>query len=90
MAEAKPRKARAGRKASSKPAADQSPTTTGLNETPALSIQQASELGSPNDGPIEEEIRRRAYELYLQRGGGEGNDLSDWLEAERLVRNSRA
>jgi hypothetical protein len=37
----------------------------------------------------EHEIRLRAYELYLSRGGADGDDLSDWLEAERLVRNSR-
>jgi hypothetical protein len=30
-----------------------------------------------------EDIARRAYELYLQRGGGQGYDLDDWLQAER-------
>lgn len=30
----------------------------------------------------EEEIRRRAYELYEARGRGDGHDLEDWLEAE--------
>lgn len=30
-----------------------------------------------------EQIRERAYELYLARGGQEGNDVSDWLDAER-------
>ena len=31
----------------------------------------------------EEEIRNRAYEIYLQRGGQPGYDLEDWLQAER-------
>jgi len=31
----------------------------------------------------EEEIRNRAYEIYLQRGGQPGNELEDWLQAER-------
>ncbi len=31
----------------------------------------------------EEEIKRRAYELYLERGEEPGRDLEDWLEAER-------
>ena len=51
---------------------------------------------------LEEEIRRRAYELYLQRratagtdnvnvnvngnGDGDGNENTDWLMAEREIR----
>jgi Protein of unknown function (DUF2934) len=31
----------------------------------------------------EEEIRRRAYELYLERGQLESRELDDWLRAER-------
>jgi Protein of unknown function (DUF2934) len=29
------------------------------------------------------EIAARAYELYLARGGMSGNDIGDWLQAER-------
>ena len=39
---------------------------------------------------LEEEIRRRAYELYLQRataGGESGNEDQDWLIAEREIRS---
>ena len=31
----------------------------------------------------EQEIRIRAYEIYLQRGGQPGYELEDWLQAER-------
>lgn len=31
----------------------------------------------------EQEIRNRAYELYLRRGGQPGDELEDWLQAER-------
>jgi len=31
----------------------------------------------------EQEIRIRAYEIYLQRGEQAGNELEDWLQAER-------
>jgi hypothetical protein len=30
-----------------------------------------------------EEIRRRAYEIYLERGGQPGGEIDDWLQAER-------
>ena len=33
-----------------------------------------------------EQITRRAYELYEQRGGEPGHEQEDWLEAERQVR----
>ena len=33
--------------------------------------------------PTHEEIELRAYQKYVQRGGGHGRDVEDWLEAER-------
>jgi hypothetical protein len=36
--------------------------------------------------PPRDEVARRAYELFLQRGGSSGRDVEDWLEAERQVR----
>jgi hypothetical protein len=35
---------------------------------------------------LDDEIRRRAYELYLQRGSGSGCEAEDWIAAEREVR----
>jgi hypothetical protein len=35
--------------------------------------------------PTQEEIAVRAYHLYLERGGIPGNELEDWIEAERQV-----
>ena len=35
------------------------------------------------DSPRLEEIRIRAYEIYMERGGQPGYDLDDWLQAER-------
>ena len=34
-------------------------------------------------GPSLEEIRLRAYEIYIERGGTDGRDLDDWLQAEK-------
>jgi hypothetical protein len=36
-----------------------------------------------------DELARRAYELYLARGGEDGRDLDDWLTAERELAESR-
>ena len=29
-----------------------------------------------------DEVARRAYEIFLARGGEQGRDLDDWLQAE--------
>lgn len=34
---------------------------------------------------LEEEIRRRAFELYTQRGATSGSETDDWLVAEREI-----
>lgn len=53
-------------------------------ESQAISAPQ---LGSVNtsggDSQRLEEIRIRAYEIYIERGGQPGYDLDDWLQAER-------
>ncbi|HEY6904444.1 MAG TPA: DUF2934 domain-containing protein [Candidatus Acidoferrales bacterium] len=37
-------------------------------------------------GPSFEEIQRRAYELYVERGCVQGCDQDNWLEAERELK----
>ena len=34
---------------------------------------------------LEEEIRRRAFEIYVEHGREDGHDLDDWLEAESEI-----
>ena len=31
-------------------------------------------------------IRKKAYELYEKRGKKSGQDMNNWLEAERLIK----
>jgi len=33
--------------------------------------------------PTSEEIRQRAFEIYIERGRIHGSDLDDWMRAER-------
>jgi hypothetical protein len=46
----------------------------------------ASSPVSPTPIDLDDQIRRRAYELYEQRGGTPGSDHEDWLRAESEVR----
>ena len=38
----------------------------------------------------DEEIRERAYQIYLDRGCEDGQDLEDWLEARRALEQEQA
>jgi hypothetical protein len=35
------------------------------------------------DGPTPDEIRQRAFDIHIERGGIYGCDFDDWLQAER-------
>jgi len=41
-------------------------------------------------GELQEQIRRRAYELYEQRGRDDGHETDDWLQAESEVNQQKA
>jgi len=52
-----------------------------LNATPTAPVKQ-----SPvRTLPLHDRIRRRAYEIYLQRGQEKGSDIEDWLQAEAEI-----
>ena len=51
-----------------------------------LDEQEERQIGLNKAGvvrPTDEQIARRAYELYLNRGQISGHELEDWLQAER-------
>jgi hypothetical protein len=35
---------------------------------------------------VKEQIARKAYELFEQRGREAGHEVDDWLEAERMIK----
>ena len=40
-------------------------------------------LASPKHRDLRAEVEKRAYEIWLNEGGGHGRDLDHWLRAER-------
>ena len=42
-----------------------------------------------SDPAKQEEIARRAYEIFQSRGSDHGRDFEDWLQAEREVSERR-
>ena len=65
-------------------------TATRKRTAPAAAAKKSATLAvqaASRTHPTREEIARRAYELYLARGGREGSAIDDWLEAERQLAN---
>jgi len=61
-------------------------------ENEDLELVPSGEAGArPENVPGVEEIRLRAYQKYIERGGTDGQDLDDWLLAEQeLVETFKA
>jgi hypothetical protein len=49
------------------------------------SVETKPRLAHESDSeslPLEERVRLRAHELYIERGNESGSELDDWLQAE--------
>ena len=72
-----------------------SPASSGTLEVPQPKADPKKGRGKKTAAPgngnaipinVEDEIRRRAYELYAERGFSSGHEHEDWLRAEREVK----
>jgi tellurite resistance protein len=52
--------------------------------------RQTSTQVTKSTQQLQEQIRRRAYEFYEQRGGEDGHELDDWLQAESELTRLKA
>jgi Protein of unknown function (DUF2934) len=52
------------------------------DRTLAARRQTGTLLVMKSTSELQEQIRRRAYELYEQSGRNDGHELDDWLQAE--------
>ena len=60
-----------------------------LTTSDEVRIDEANDTPRALRQPTYEEIAAAAYERYLSRGGGHGQDLEDWLQAERALGATR-
>ena len=54
-----------------------------MSRTRSSSSPAEKKSRAAKPAPTAEEIARRAYFIHLERGGTPGNQLEDWLRAER-------
>ena len=68
-------------------ASDRSPVTQTMSTTSEEVLASASAAGAVLAAqPTNDEIAHAAYQRYLSRGGSDGHDMDDWIEAERELR----
>jgi hypothetical protein len=61
---------------------------SGTLELHANTVQSHTSDISESHAPNHDEIRRRAHEIYLERGSLPGQELEDWLQAEREIESA--
>jgi hypothetical protein len=59
-------------------------------KTSSKEILEAKSDQNQSEQVTVEDVERRAYEIYLERGGEFGGDLDDWLQAERELGSQKA
>jgi hypothetical protein len=59
-----------------------------ISKDPGLKPQSSKADGNDGQSDLREMIARRAYEIYVERGRCDGEDLNDWLRAEAEVKSS--
>jgi hypothetical protein len=74
--------------APAQPKAKRARGVTALPATAPPAVPEAAPTAEPRATvePSVDDIRRRAYERYLERGGRHGQHFDDWLEAERELK----
>jgi hypothetical protein len=53
---------------------------------PGEQYRSAPTIHSLQLPPTLEQIRQRAHDIYVARGGAEGSALNDWLQAEQELK----
>ena len=56
---------------------------TNAHDVPTGILQSNFAEEGGKNGPAPAEIRKRAFEIHIERGGIHGCDLDDYLQAER-------
>jgi hypothetical protein len=71
-----------------KPEVQPAPPARRVADTQTAQTPTAETLAA--EGPTDEDVRARAYEIYLRRGGQPGDAQADWAQAEAELRERRA
>jgi len=64
--------------------AGRAPVVPSKNRAAAVPMEE--QIRQQEAAAFEEQVRKRAYAIYLERGGQDGSEMDDWLQAEKEIR----
>ena len=74
------------KKETTKKATTRSKTTRSRTSVSTKKNNGAKKMTLVSPVEIDEKIRTKAYELYIERGAYHGNDMEDWFKAEKEIK----
>lgn len=60
-----------------------------VQQSPGDALAAGEKHWTDRTEPTEQDIRDRAYQMYLERGAHHGQDFDDWLRAEDELKQQR-
>jgi hypothetical protein len=60
-----------------------------VQQAPGDALAASEDRWTDRTEPTEQDIRDRAYQMYLERGAYDGQDFDDWLRAEVELKQRR-
>ncbi len=60
-----------------------------VQQAPGDAVAAREGQWKADEDPTEQDIRARAYQMYLERGARDGQDFDDWLRAEHELKRRR-
>ncbi len=76
-----------GKRSRSRKISDTGTEITDITKIKSSSVGRITKTASASLS--EEQIRLRAFEIYCRRGGTPGNEVEDWLRAERELQEEQ-
>ena len=73
-----------------RPSSKSKVTDAAAPATPKARRGRPASTPAPAPEPSLDDIRRRAYERYQERGGKHGEHFDDWLEAEKELKSRKS
>ena len=58
-----------------------------MEEQKCEDLNYEADTGEDYTDRLADFVRRRAYQLFVERGGQPGHEVEDWLRAEREIKH---
>ena len=61
-----------------------------MPQTKSTVVKKPRKKPVPKAAPAHDDIAKKAYEIYEQKGRPEGKDIEHWIEAEKMLKGRKS